>query len=295
MKGAFAIMGLLEQIIIEFPVVVTISQPYIHLMVWWFLIFVIALFFKISKKMPNTKEGIIAALSILVFCVAYALIHIFKPLGLDDYLVLPLPFLDFQEGNMILMAYEVNEKGWVVIPKLCSNITSMLLLAFLVNQIYAFKPGNLKTPGWLVFRFFSTLIAIGVYYGVHLVLRKFLGRIPDGSELQHFMRFVPILLLGALISLFLVAWCKKHMGIFQKVINPAFEGMYGFFFTNRFGVQLTRAMATTLILTLFAVSLQKVFINHGLALTIPLRPVSGEAMFALAGLFILWIIVGFLM
>ena len=80
-------------------------------MVWWFLIFVIALFFKISKKMPNTKEGIIAALSILVFCVAYALIHIFKPLGLDDYLVLPLPFLDFQEGNMILMAYEVNEKG----------------------------------------------------------------------------------------------------------------------------------------------------------------------------------------
>ena len=288
-------MGLLEQIIIEFPVVVTISQPYIHLMVWWFLIFVIALFFKISKKMPNTKEGLIAALSILLFCVAYALIHIFKPLGLDDYLVLPLPFLDFQEGNMILMAYEVNEKGWVVIPKLCSNITSMLLLAFLVNQIYAFKPGNLKTPGWLVFRFFSTLIAIGVYYGVHLVLRKFLGRIPDGSELQHFMRFVPILLLGALISLFLVAWCKKHMGIFQKVINPAFEGMYGFFFTNRFGVQLTRAMATTLILTLFAVSLQNAFIENGLALTIPLRPVSVEAMIALGSLFMLWIIVGFLM
>ena len=295
MKGAFAIMGLLEQIIIEFPVVVTISQPYIHLMVWWLLIFFIALILKLINKMPNTREGLIAALSILVFCVAYALIHIFKPLGLDEYLVLPLPFLDFQEGNMILMAYEVNEKGWVVIPKLCSNITSLLLLAFLVNQIYAFKPGNLKPPGWLVFRFFSTLIAIGVYYGVDMVLRKFLNKIPEGTELQHFMRFVPFLLLGALIALFLVAWCKKHMGIFQKVINPAFEGMYGFFFTNRFGVQLTRAMATTLILTLFAVSLQKVFIDHGLALTIPLRPVSGEAMFALGSLFMLWIIVGFLM
>lgn len=295
MKGAFAIMGLLEQIIIEFPVVVTISQPYIHLMVWWLLIFFAALILKLINKMPNTREGIIAALSILVFCVAYALIHIFKPLGLDEYLVLPLPFLDFQEGNMILMAYEVNEKGWVVIPKFCSNITSLLLLAFLVNQIYAFKPGNLKTPGWLVFRFFSTLIAIGVYYGVDMVLRKFLNKIPDGSELQHFMRFVPFLLLGALIALFLVAWCKKHMGIFQKVINPAFEGMYGFFFKNRFGVQLTRAMATTLILTLFAVYVQKVFIDHGLALTIPLRPVSGEAMFALGSLFMLWIIVGFLM
>ena len=295
MKGAFAIMGLPDQIIIEFPRVLTISQPYTHLMTCWLLIFVFALFLKLTKKLANTKEGLIAALSILVFCVAYALIHIFKPLGLDDYLVLPLPFLDFQEGNMILMAYEVNEKGWVVIPKLCSNITSLLLLALLVNQIYAFKPGNLKTPGWLVFRFFSTLIAIGVYYGVHLVLRKFLNMIPEGSELQHFMRFVPILLLGALIALFLVAWCKKHMGTFQKVINPAFEGMYGFFFTNRFGVQLTRAMATTLILTLFAVSVQKAFIENGLALTIPLRPVSIEAMLSLASLFILWIIVGFLM
>lgn len=295
MKGAFAIMGLPDQIIIEFPRVLTISQPYTHLMTCWLLIFVFALFLKLTKKMANTREGIIAALSILVFCVAYALIHIFKPLGLDDYLVLPLPFLDFQEGNMILMAYEVNEKGWVVIPKLCSNITSLLLLAFLVNQIYAFKPGNLKTPGWLVFRFFSTMFAIGIYYGVHLVLRKFLNKIPEGSELEHFMRFVPILLLSALIALFLVAWCKKHMGTFQKVINPAFEGMYGFFFTNRFGVQLTRAMATTLILTLFAVSLQKVFINHGFALTIPLRPVSIEAMLSLASLFILWIIVGFLM
>lgn len=288
-------MGLPDQIIIEFPRVLTISQPYTHLVTCWLLIFVIALVLKLTKKMANTREGIIAALSILVMYVAYAFIHIFRPLGLDHYLVLPLPFLNFQDGNMILMAYEVNEKGWVVIPKLCSNITSMLLLAFLVNQIYAFKPGNLKTPGWLVFRFFSTMIAIGVYYGVDMVLRKFLNKIPDGSELQHFMRFVPILLLGAVISPFLVAWCKKHMGTFQKVINPAFEGMYAFFFSNRFGVQLTRAMATTLILTLFAVSLQKAFIDNQLDLIIPLRPVSVEAMLALGSLFMLWIIVGFLM
>lgn len=284
-----------DEIIIEFPKVLTIVQPYTYFLFWWLLILFISMGLKMFNKGPNLKNGIIAALSILIMYLAYALIYRFKPLGLESYLVLPLPFLEFREDSLWLIVYEYNEKGWLRIPELCSQITSMLLLAFLVNQIYAFKPGNLKTPGWLIFRFFSTLFAIGVYYGVHKVLEKCLSFVPKDTIWEVLVSYAPIAVLGALLVTFALGVARNLMRSFFKVVNPTFEGLNGFYYTNKFGVQLTRAIWSTLALTLFAWGLQKTCIENQIDVTVPLLTISPLTILSIVALFLLWIIVGFML
>ena len=284
-----------DEIIIEFPKVLTIVQPYTYFLFWWLLILFISMVLKMFNKGPNLKNGIIAALSILIMYLAYAVIYRFKPLGLESYLVLPLPFLEFYEDKLFIIVYEFNENGRLCFRELCSQITSMLLLAFLVNQIYAFKPGNLKTPGWLVFRFFSTLIAIGVYYGVHKVLEKCLSFVPKNTNWEILVSFAPIAVLGALLVTFALGSARNSMRNFFKTVNPTFEGLNGFFNTNKFGVQVTRAIWSTVTLTTFAIFLQKTCVENSIPLTISLTAASPLTLLSIAALFLLWIIVGFML
>lgn len=286
-----------DEIIIELPQSITIPQPYVYMLIWWLGILILTLLLKYIFKGPHLKEGIIAALSILIMYVACALIYKYKPFGLENYIPprVPLPFLDFREDTLWLEVYKYNENGKLCIPELCSQIASMLLLAFLVNQIYAFKPGNLKTPGWLVFRFFSTLIAIGVHYAAYRVLRKFIGMVPAGSNWEIALRFLPIGLLCVVLFLYILGLLKKWMTHFFKVVNPTFEGLAGFFFVNKFGVILTRAIYTTAILTLFAYTLQKTCAAYQLPASVALISLSPWAIAALIALFVLWILVGFML
>lgn len=284
-----------DEIIIAFPKILTIVQPYTYFLFWVVLILVLSGGLKMFNKGPNMRNGIIAALSILIMYLAYALIYRFKPIGLEEYLVLPLPFLHFEQDKLQLIVYKFNENGHLCFRELCSEVTSMLLLAFLVNQIYAFKPGNLKTPAWLVFRFFSTLIAIGVYYGVHKVLQKCLSFVPEGSSWEVLVSFAPIFVLGALLVTFTLALARKSMVNFFKEVNPTFVGLHGFYYTNRFGVQVTCAIWSTLALTTFAIFLQKVCVENQIDMYIPLTTVSPLTILFVAILFILWIFVGFML
>ena len=280
-----------DKLIIELPQIITIDQPFVLFMFWWLGIFFVSLLLKILGKGPNMKGAIVSALSILIMYVACALIYKFEPAGLDEYLA-PLPFVQFQGDNLVLGIYELEETGKIAIPKFCSQIISMFVLAFLVNQVYFFKPGNLKSPGWLVFRLFSTMICIGVHFAVHKVMMKALGMIPHGSLLEEALPFLPIGFMVFMLFVFLLGWAKHILKYFFKVVNPTFEGLSGFFYVNKFGVIVTRAIYTTVILTLFAYCLQHKCEEIFMAPVVPLVQLQLPGLAALGALIILWMIVG---
>jgi len=287
-------ISLPDVITIELPQTIIIPQPYVYLIAWWIGVVFFSFFLKVARKMPNMREGIITALSILIMYVAVVLIDKYNPIGLKDYTA-PLPFLVDGADNLVLRVYSFNENGKVRVLDLASQVGSLFVLSFLVNQIYEHKPGNLKTPGWLVYRFFSTMFCIGVHYCFYRVLQKALSMVPADSLLEDIVPHLPIALLGGLLALFVLGAVRKFMGKFFKEVNFAFQGLNGFFFSSKFGVIVTRAICTTAVLTIFAYGLQRICESYFLVPTVALATLDLGGYVTLIGLFVLWVFVGFLM
>lgn len=282
-----------DEIVINFPKPITISQPFAYLLIWFLFILVFSYILKFYKKAPHMKAGIATGISILIMYVVCMLIYKFNPAGLQEFLA-PLPFVEFQEDSVHLLVYELRDDGLIHMPPFCSRVASMLLLAFLVNQIYAFTPQKLKTPAWLVLRFFSTMFAIGIHYGVDKVLKKAIGLIPDNTFWKTILPFLPIAILGAILALFLLGAIKGPMKHFFTEINPTFEGLSGFFFKNKFGTNITRAIWSTFFLTVFAFGLQQLSVRlfGTAAVAIGAFALTG-GLVVLIVLVLLWIMVGF--
>ena len=282
-----------EKVVIQFPESISIGQPYAYLFSWFVLILLVSFGLKLYKKGPHMKAGIASAISILIMYMACMLIYKYEPVGLQSYLA-PLPFVKFEEDSIRLVLYQLRENGLLDIPYLCSQLVSMLVLAFLINQIYAFTPQKLKTPGWLVYRAFSTLFSIGVHYAVYKVLQKAISLIPEGSTWEFLLPFFPIAFLGFILGLFILALIKGPMKHFFTEINPTFVGLAGFFFSGKFGTNITRGIWATAFLAVFAAGLQYLGENlfHTAAITIGAFALSGGLM-VLFGLVLLWILVGF--
>lgn len=282
-----------DKIVINFPEPITIDAPFAYLLIFSLGVLVFSFILKLYKKAPHMKAGIATGISILIMYVFCMLIYKFNPAGLQEFLA-PLPFVEFKDDSVALLVYELREDGLIHTPPFCNRIVSMFVLAFLVNQIYAFTPQKLKTPAWLVFRFFSTMFAIGVHYGVHKVMTKAFGMIPDTPFWETVIPFLPIGVIGAVLVLFLLGAVKGPMKHFFTEINPTFVGLSGFFFTNKFGVNITRAIHTTFLLTIFAYGLQQLSVRlfGTAAIAIGAFGVSG-GLVVLIALFLLWITVGF--
>jgi hypothetical protein len=280
-----------DKILIELPQLITIDQPYFILLAWWLGIFVVSMFLKFIGRGPNIKAGIISALSILIMYVACVLIYKYEPVGLDDYLA-PLPFVQFNEDSLVLTIYELNENGKFCVTKFCNQILSMFILAFFVNQIYAFKPGNLKSPGWLIFRLFSTLFCIGFHYAVHKVLTKVIGMIPKDNLVTNLLPHLAIGFLCFLVLVFILASIKPFLKFFVQTVNPTFEGLSGFFYVNKFGVIVTRAIYTTILLSAFAYDLQRKCEQIYMAPAFPFENLHPQGFIVLGAVFFLWLILG---
>lgn len=284
-----------NEIHISLPEGLVITQPFVFLLYWCLGIFLVSVILKLANKAPHLRAGIVAALSILIMYVVCLLIYIHKPLGLQNYIA-PLPFIRLEGESLTLGVYEIAEGGFVDIPRFCSQILSMFLLAFLVSQIYAYRPGNLKSPGWLVFRLFSTLFCIVIHYALCKVIQKILDKVPADGFLESALPYIPIGFIGFLLLAFTFGWAKIILKHFFKVVNPTYEGLSGFFFKNEFGKIVTRAMYSTLLLTLFAYGLQGEWEKAYQVPTIPINSLIGfPEIVKLIPLFLLWLIVGFLL
>ena len=61
--------------------------------------------------------------------------------------------------------------------------------------------------------------------------------------------YAPMILLGTLVIMVLLGLLKAILGLILTLSNPLLGGLYTFFFSNKLGKQLSKALLTTVILT----------------------------------------------
>jgi hypothetical protein len=231
------------------------------------------------KQKIDLQHSVVSALGILMIYAACIAIFIYDPMGLKKYLS-PLPFMTaMTEEQITLLSFTEATDS-----EIFNHLLFMLLVACVVNQIYHFEPKEVKFLGWIVFRMFSTGIAIVLYIGFCWALPKLhLDSLPEPIR-----QYGPIMVLGFILLTFLIGSIKRILSFFMKKLNPAFEGLHTFYFTNKFGLQISRGLGTTLILAVFFRGLDLLGYHQ-----LPLGTDALVGYLPLMGLFfLLWVLIG---
>lgn len=155
----------------------------------------------------------------------------------------PLPFVTFSGDSMILFSFQAD---YTVI---CSQILSMIILAFLMNLADSWLPVGKKFFGWILFRCLSLIIALVL----HLIVTGLLTTLlPEGL-----ITYAPVILLGILVLMLLTGCLKFLVGLVLTTVNPLVAALYTFFFASLVGKQITKAVLTTAIMAGLILLLQE--------------------------------------
>ena len=155
----------------------------------------------------------------------------------------PLPFVTFSGDSMILFSFHAD---YTVI---CSQILSMIILAFLMNLADSWLPVGKKFFGWILFRCLSLIIALVL----HLIVTGLLTTLlPEGL-----ITYAPVILLGILVLMLLTGCLKFLVGLVLTTVNPLVAALYTFFFASLVGKQITKAVLTTAIMSGLILLLQE--------------------------------------
>ena len=174
----------------------------------------------------------------------YAITVVLKSLGAQfEGWIAPLPFVNLSGDQMALFSFDGAHY-----TQICSEILSMIILAFLVNLADGWLPQGKNIFSWLFFRCLTVIIG----YLLHLiVVALFRTYLPAGI-----VTYAPTILLGLLILLLLTGVLKILVGAVLSTVNPIIGGLYTFFFATIIGKQVTRAVLTTAILVALVFGLQ---------------------------------------
>lgn len=155
----------------------------------------------------------------------------------------PLPFVTFSGDSMVLFSFQAD---YTVI---CSQILSMIILAFLMNLADSWLPVGKKFFGWILFRCLSLIIALVL----HLIVTGLLTTLlPEGL-----ITYAPVILLGILVLMLLTGCLKFLVGLVLTTVNPLVAALYTFFFASLVGKQITKAVLTTAIMAGLILLLQE--------------------------------------
>lgn len=194
-------------------------------------------------KRSALNHAVSSAIGILFI---YAITVVLRTAGADfQQLIAPLPFVTISGDQMILFTF----KGahYAVI---CSEVLSMIILAFLVNLADGWLPKGKNIVSWLFFRCLTVVIAFLMHL---IVVGLFATYLPEGI-----VTYAPVILLAILILLLLTGALKILVGALLTTVNPIIGGLYTFFFATVIGKQVTKAVLTTAILAALVVGLQYV-------------------------------------
>lgn len=160
-----------------------------------------------------------------------------------ESLIAPLPYVSISGTELSLFCFEGAHYATV-----CSEILSMIILAFLVNLADGWLPAGKNIFSWLFFRCLTVLIA----YILHLIIvGLFATYLPDGI-----VTYAPTVLLFLLILLLLTGALKIVVGALLTTVSPIIGGLYTFFFATVIGKQISKAILTATILTALVLALQ---------------------------------------
>jgi len=149
--------------------------------------------------------------------------------------VAPLPFVNI--SGDLLTFFPFLGADYTAI---CSELLSMVILAFLVNLVDGWLPKGKHLFSWLFFRCLTVAIAFILHLIVVGLFRTYL---PEGI-----VTYAPTILLALLILMLLTGALKIIVGVALTTVNPLIAALYTFFFANIVGKQITKAVLTTAIL-----------------------------------------------
>lgn len=200
----------------------------------------------IFGKRSALNNAVSSAIGILFI---YAVTVVLKTAGAQfSSLIAPLPFVTISGDDLILFSF--TGAHYTV---LCSEILSMIILAFLVNLADGWLPRGKNLFSWIFFRCLTVVIG----YLMHLfVVWLFATYLPEGI-----VTYAPTILLGLLILLLLTGALKILVGALLSTVNPIIGGLYTFFFATVIGKQITKAVLTTAILSVIVIGLRYVGIG----------------------------------
>ncbi len=163
-------------------------------------------------------------------------------------LITPLPFVSISGSTMTIFTF-----SGAHYTTICSEVLSMIILAFLVNLADGWLPKGKRIFSWIFFRCLTVVIA----YILHLiVVGLFATYFPEGIVM-----YAPVILLALLVLLLLTGALKIVVGALLSTVNPIIGGLYTFFFATVIGKQITKAVLTTALLCGLLVALQYIGIT----------------------------------
>ena len=225
-------------------------------------------------KRSSLNHAISSSVCIVLIYAIAACIYIFKPLSLDTFLS-PLPFVAFTGDYMRI--FPLAGAHFSVI---CYEVLGMLILAFLMNLFDTLLPKGEGIVRWYLLRFLAVILAMGSHI---LVKWLFSAYLPDAIAL-----YAPAIVLCAVLAFLLMGVINFLLGLVLTATNPILGAIYTFFFSTLVGKQLSKAVLTTIILTILVFLLE--YLGIGLLL------ITGPALLAyipaILLMLVLWYLIG---
>lgn len=188
----------------------------------------------ILGKRSSLNHAVSSSIGIFFIYVMTVVIYTLNPMDLAQYLS-PLPFVSFQGDTLYLMSLKA-----LGFPALCSQILSLVILAFLVNLLDTFIPKGKNVIGWYLWRVVSVVLAIVLHIIVTWLIDSYL---PD-----MLVNYASVILLAILAVMLILGVLKAVLGLVLTIANPIIGAIYTFFFANIIGKQLSKAVLTTILL-----------------------------------------------
>lgn len=185
-------------------------------------------------KRSSLNSSLSSAIGILAIYALSIVVYTYKPWSLDT-LLSPLPFVRFAGEYMILIPF-----SGTAFPALCSEILSLIILAFLVNLLDAFLPQGNSAVGWYLLRFCMVILGMLLQLVANWAFQTYLP--------NFLVAYAPTILLIILAASLFMGLLNLVLSVALATVNPIFGAMYAFFFGNAIGKQLSKAIFTTAII-----------------------------------------------
>ena len=185
-------------------------------------------------KRSSLNRALSTVMGILFIYAVTIVVYTFKPWNLEA-LLSPLPFVTFSGEYLIVLPIADAQ-----FPALCTQVLSLVILAFLVNLLDAIIPRGKSLIGWYLLRFVTVFASMGVHLLVQWAVRTYVPELLASYAPMALLIILAFFLLSGLVSLVL--------GLVISVGNPFLGAMYTFFFSNVVGKQLSKAIFATIIL-----------------------------------------------
>ena len=186
-------------------------------------------------KRSSLNHSLSSVMGILFVYAATVIIYTFNPWNLE-ILLSPLPFVTFSEEYLIVLP--VTDARF---PVLCTELLSLVILAFLVNLLDTYLPKGNNIISWYLMRFITIALCMMLHLLVCWAFETYLPKF--------LVQYAPMILLGILLFMLLSGVLNLVLGLVIATVNPFMGAMYTFFFSSVIGKQISKAVFTTAIVT----------------------------------------------